>query len=282
MLSSLPGRVPLDGSINYLISSPTLDIIGFSLHKALCVLLCRECGYASCPDDAPGHAHNVHKVSIKDLDVDAYAEYCSNNHVHADVHTVILPQPRGLPVQGVHYDGGLACIADPLTCYFCCHNEAHMVNHICAKHPNRGSKTSSYYAKVIVQTLFKGIGKKFFQVLPELAGVHTRDPFDLILCDFITNIPPPAVAPPDTERERTPFMKVVNWDKRMEEFRDPPSQRALILSLTSSPDSSEPHLLRLLDAMEEYIRYGMRIATSDPQSLTVRKHLRHGETIPTK
>jgi hypothetical protein len=115
---------------------------------------------------------------------------------------------------------------------------------------------------------------------PELEDIATTDPFDRVLGDFLPNCPPPQVIPPTTDRERTPFLKFMNWDNHLAEQRADPSQRQLIRSLCHDPLPEEHYLSKISVLMEKYIRWGMDIIKKENQAFTIRKTLVHGEHIP--
>jgi hypothetical protein len=145
---------------------------------------------------------------------------------------------------------------------------------------NHSEATTDSFIEATVQTLFEHVGHQFFQVNPELSEVVHRDPFTTIIADFIPSMPAVRVLPAHTERERTPFMKILNWDLHMSEYRESRTKRTLALSLLDAPAEDEPDLRLLGSAVEKYIRAGMEFSLAERQSLTVRKHLMHGESIP--
>jgi len=247
------------------------------MHKELRVLICKDKHGAFVAVHAAGHARQAHSTSLSAAHEDELEDYCRSNHVQWDLHSAPLPAPRGPPVQGIPYVKGLACTAGPDACSYCCRSKATMQRHIRENHPEA---TTDSFIEATVQTLFEHVGHQFFQVCPELSEIAHRDPFTTIVSDFIPSMPAVPVLPARTERERTPFMKVLNWDLHMSEYRESRTQRTLALSLLDAPAEDEPHLRLLGSAVEKYIRGGMELSMAERQSLTVRKHLVHGKSIP--
>ena len=120
----------------------------------------------------------------------------------------------------------------------------------------------------------------FFQVEPELVDIPIHDHLDRLLRDYLPSLPPPSVTFPDTDQERTPFMKFMKWDRHLSCFRTNPSKIKLILSLQNAPTSEEGDLSRLTVAVKEYIRLGMKICEGHSQSYNVQTILMHGRNIP--
>lgn len=257
------------------------------------VLLCKHGHGAFTSGAAPGHAHQTHDVlSLTDSEAEEFAGYCERNHIRSDLGpespSPILLAPRGPPVQLVDLHEGFACGVDSDratgSCTFCCRSKDHMENHIRRMHKDMSNNqpASNCHYPATVQSLSQHFSRVFFQVLPELAGVPLHDPLDRVLRDYIPNLPRPSVAPPDTERERTPFMRFMNWDRHLSHVRTDQSKLGLVLSLQQrpAPGPEESHLSRLTTAVQSYIRLGTRICRNENQSFTIRKILIHGENIP--
>lgn len=247
------------------------------MHKEIKVLICKDKHGAFLGGHAAGHARQAHSVSLTAANEDELEDYCRSNHVQFDFYDTPLPAPRGPPVQNIPYEKGLACTAGQGACSYCCRSKATMQRHIRENHPEA---TTDSFIEASVQTLFEHVGHQFFQVHPELSEIAHRDPFTAIISDFIPSMPAVPVLPAYTERERTPFMKVLNWDLHMAEYRESRAQRASALSLLDGPAEDEPHLRLLGTAVEQYIKKGIDLSMAERQSLTVRKHLVHGEFIP--
>jgi hypothetical protein len=141
------------------------------------------------------------------------------------------------------------------------------------------TRTPNRYVKGHVQTLFQHIGKKYYSVQPELATTRPQDPFDMILREFVPRCSQPPVLHPSTERERTPLMKILNWDIHLSKYREQREERAILLSLRAPASTDELHLAKMQATVLAYIRWGMTAANGS-QSLTIRKHLIHGAIIP--
>jgi Orsellinic acid/F9775 biosynthesis cluster protein D len=251
------------------------------------VLLCKHGHGAFIPEAAPGHAKKIHKVNLAGFDNLAFLKHCEDSHIrkghgpNAPKFT-ILPTPKGPPVQLVELYEGFACSR----CAYCCCSKSWMENHIRDTHPDMYGQASRCHYPTTVQTLFPNVGRVFFEVNPALVNLSFHDPMDHILRHHIPSLPQPFVTPTDTDRERTPFMRFMDWDKHLAFAQKDRSRLGLILSLVHQPAApNESHLgdlARLSTAMEEYIRLGMRIAMRETQSFNVLKVLVHGRDVPTR
>jgi len=276
-------RVVLDGSVNYLLSSPVLDAIGFLSHKSLKVLLCKYGHGAFIPEAAPGHAQNTHGMTITDINRQALITYCEDNDIRKDLRPkapmfAILPAPRGPPVQQVEHREGFACSL----CTYCCCSKPWMDTHIRTKHKDMHRQVSKSYYRTTVQTLFSHFAREYFQVDPRLTNLPLQDPIDHLLRVYIPGLPGPSVTLPDTDRERTPFMRFMNWDQHLSHIQTDKSRFSLLLSLQQPLTPEEGHLSRLATAVQEYIRLGMRISLQHDQSFSVLKSLVHGRNTPSE
>jgi hypothetical protein len=257
--------------------------MGFYLHKALWVLLCKHGDGAYSPDAAPGHANNSHSANFKRSEKKAFLKYCENKqvrgltgHPSSSSNFTIRPSPNGPPVQLIKLEDGLACNVDRASCSYCCCSRNHMENHIRAKHRLLSRQASGSHRPAKVQSLYSGVGRVYFEVKPELAGVPFHDPWHHIVQDYIPNLPLLLVAPPNTERERTSFMKFMDWDQHLSDVLTDHSKLKLILTLKDRPTVEEGHLSRLTVVVQEYIRLGMRVCRSQTQSMAVQRILVHG------
>ena len=100
-----------------------------------------------------------------------------------------------------------------------------------------------------------------------------------ILCDYLPNLPSPQVAPPNTDCEVTPFLKLMRWDEKMKEYREDPQKRVTIRFLKAPLRDDDKGFLRLRQATQQYISKGMDLRAFGGNSLIVRKHLVQGRTL---
>ena len=182
-------RIQLDGSRSYLVTFEPLDRIGFVAHKALRVLMCRKCLFCFIPNDLMGHAQTCQGASQKSVSSEELWELVEGELFHLDVSSVILPSPRGPPVEGIKRVDGCACSVDPASCAYCCCNPKGMETHV-RSHPNRPPRMSDCYrASVTLQTLFNKFGVTYFEVEPALANVSSGDPLAHILQKYLPIVP---------------------------------------------------------------------------------------------
>lgn len=262
----------------YLVSNEVLDQIAFFFHTVLRILICRPCGTSFTPGQVPGHVRRIHGINMFSLE--DFQKTCVELRVHTDTDSVVHPAPRCVPVEGIPYDEGLACSVAPKECSYACHNVKHMQSHV-RGHAERPLVVSQGFRNnVSIQTLFANVGKKFYEVIPVSASADTSNPFlAALLSDFIPNLPPPPVTGPDTERERTPFIRLMNWDKRMEHIRTDPTKHAALKRLLAPASDSEPELVHLKTIISTYLKRGGSIGWNCNQKFAVRKHLIQGEHL---
>jgi hypothetical protein len=166
-----------------------LDRIGFVSHKALRVLMCQKCKFCFIPNDVVGHARTCQNASPKSVSSEELLELVEGELFHLHPSTVILPSPRGPPVEGLAKTEGWACSVDPVGCAYCCCNLKGMQTHV-RTHPDRPPKMSDCYrAPVCLQTLFNKFGVTYFEVEPALADVSHGDPLAHILQKYLPVVP---------------------------------------------------------------------------------------------
>ena len=164
-----------------------------------------------------------------------------------------------------------------------------MKKHIRASHDIRlPKKVVDYYHSATVQTLFHVTNRAHFQVLPQLENIPIENPFHQVLQEYTPalSILPPPIAGPDTERERTPFMRIMDWDHHLSHFLTDKESLDRILSLQQAPTPGEvyekAHFSMLTTAVLEYIQEGIRICRQESQGFTVQQKLMHGKVLPSK
>lgn len=277
-MTPMSDRVVLHGNIKYLVATETMQQAGVAAHRELRVLVCLGCNQSFIPNDVPGHAHKKHNVKL--LDRESFIQDCERHRIHFDVKDVRLPTPRGPPVEHIPIYDGLACAADPKSCFYCCRSVRTMEKHIRSHHPKRPSiMAHSYRQDVKVQSLFPNIGKQFFEVIPALARVPADNIVTRVLRDYLPSIPPPGVSAPCSDREVTPFLKLMQWGERMKNYRENPDQHVLIKALKSPPHATDSVFQNLHIACQRYINKATNLGHTVGNNLTVRKHLVQGRNL---
>jgi hypothetical protein len=279
MNSIVTGDVTLEAQVDYITTCDILDTMGYFVHKALRVLICKECQYCVLPSDAPGHAHNQHGVSKKAYQLSEFLTTCESLHIHTDG-DVSPPRPRGPPVQNLLVYDGFACATEHTECTFSTRTRESIEKHIRTNHHNRlnAKLRDCYRAGVKVQTLFPNFNRRFFEVEPSIARLTSKDPLTFIMKNFIPSVEKaPLVEIPNTDRERTPFMKGVNWDLHMDDYRTDAQRFALLRSFRATTNAE--YYGGLFTAALDYVGMGAEIASSCLHSFTVRKHIMQGPFI---
>lgn len=258
-------------------STEVLSLYGFLFHRKLRVLICQSCRTCFTPRDAVGHARKSHAVKLNYND--DFQDDCQTLSIHPTT-DVPVPEPRGPPVPMLDVFDGFSCSADPLQCNYCCRSESVIQRHVRETHMSDLVATShGYRSNAKVQAYFQSIGTKYFEVLPALNGVKEDHVLSIVLRRFIPCLPEPEPSSPDTERERTPFMKLMNWDFIMKSIRLDKDARLLLKDLRSPPTKEDVFYQRLNEGVLGYIWQGMEVVSTTQQSLTVRKIIMHGSHI---
>jgi hypothetical protein len=223
----------------------------------------------------PGH---LKKHGLTVADKEKFVTACKRWKIHQDYNTVLIPSPRGPPVEAVDEYDGYACAVDPTTCAFACASEAWMEKH-CREHPDRPMLLSSCYrSNVKVQMLFPA-NRKFFEVEPALSNVPQESVLSVVLQKFLPALPVPSIAPPNPAHERDALLRLTQWDVVMKPYYTDPAKHRAIQSLKESPRQADPAFLVLRNAMQDYLRQGMEIGRTVSPNITVRKHLVQGRNL---
>jgi hypothetical protein len=211
-------------------------------------------------------------------DREKFTTACKRWKIHEDYDDVLIPSPRGPPVEAVDVYDGYACAVDPATCSFACTSKEWMEKH-CREHPDRPIVSSSCYrSKVKIQNLFPA-NRKFFETEPALWNVPQESVFSVVLQKLLPALPVPSIAAPDPAYERDALLRLTQWDVIMEPYYTDSAKHRAIQSLKESPRQGDPAFRALHDAMQDYIRLGMKIGRTVSPNITVRKHLVQGRIL---
>jgi hypothetical protein len=134
----------------------------------------------------------------------------------------------------------------------------------------------------LVQILFTGAWKSYFEVDTNVAASSVSDLRTTLKTEFLPRFDVPLVVPADTERERTPLVRCMGWDKFMPEIRMNPVQRRAADQIKKN-HSEEEHgglLSTLAIAIKDHMAKASTILDGHPHKLTLSKVLLYGDAIP--
>jgi len=86
------------------------------------------------------------------------------------------------------------------------------------------------------------------------------------------------INPPASEKERTPFMRFMKWDRHMADIRMCKTRRSLIKSLKAPATPDDPGYSGLFQVILNYLLRGMAIGWGHNNHARVRKHLAQVQT----
>ena len=87
------------------------------------------------------------------------------------------------------------------------------------------------------------------------------------------------INPPASEKERTPFMRFMKWDRHMADIRMCKTQRSLIKSLKAPATPDDPGYSGIFQVILDYLLRGMAIGWGHNNHARVRKHLAQGANV---
>ncbi|KAJ6579830.1 hypothetical protein B0H10DRAFT_2235586 [Mycena sp. CBHHK59/15] len=190
--------------------------MGYRIHSFYGVLICVECGACRPPGDYVTHA-KFHKLpSPSAADVIAITNLCGRHGVLDDPLAVVLPEFGLAPVEALKLHDG----------WFCTEHVVHYKD---------GA------ARGAVQTFFSPVPRRYFHVVPELAG---RSPHSLLSAynaqyASLFSAPSSLIPQPTDSREVTPMERVTGWGKHLGEHICTRNKLRAVLTLTQLPAPSD-------------------------------------------
>ncbi|KAG2121482.1 hypothetical protein DEU56DRAFT_927410 [Suillus clintonianus] len=220
-------------------------------------------------------------LGIPPADLQAVLDFCSKSKVYTKPQHVKLPAAGGPPVQllGDPSDG-LACKASS-ECEYCVRDLQTMQRHRREKHGST-ALGEVCHRPCKVQRLFTGVGGSFFEIGQKILPGARPNLKETLKATFLPAIDVPLVVPADTERERTPLVKFMGWDKFQNDVRMNPAQRRAAEQIKKKHTEEEHGGIfpRLAIAIQDHFVRAATILDGHPQRLSLAKILIHGDAIP--
>ncbi|KAG1813026.1 hypothetical protein EV424DRAFT_1541900 [Suillus variegatus] len=274
--------VSLSPSVDYLMSNDVLDSLGVCLHIQLRVLICYSCKVALTSGMVSGHRKNHHNAcQVPSATMESFLEYCLQSNVYEKPEHVKIPTAGGPPVQMIASPvEGFSCTASA-DCVYAVKDLGTIQRHSRSKHGVTGLKGIQYQS-CLVQHIFTAIGNSYFEVGQNIAPSARPDIKSTLKATFLPAVELSLVVPANTERERTPLMRFMGWDKFKVELRINPAQRraAEQIKKKHSDDEFRGILTCLAAAVQDHMTRASTILDGHPHRLSLSKILLYGDAIP--
>ena len=279
----------LEAGVDYIVVHPALDHIGFYLHMALRILICKACGARGLASNAMDHIVDCHdgRALLRGWDREGFDGLLAQYRCPTTYKDVVHPAPHGPPIQKVEHKISFVCTLSPSTCAFATSQEW-MVKHIASSVHDRDCYPNSidcYKGSAVIQTVFVWSKMvKWVEVEPSLLSLHVPESnplnhiLQVVLPTMLSLGPHLTIS---TNKERTQFMAFVDWDRHMAHYRFDHQKHQQIKSLLAPVGKSskdplqkiKPVLLSMMDKVGKYFGGG------SPQAFLARKHILHGTDI---
>jgi hypothetical protein len=213
--------------------------------------------------------------------MESFLKFCRESNIYERPGDVKLPSARGPPVQLIaDPTEGFAC-AGFAKCTHACKDLASMHRHGLETH-NTTSVDDIQYRSCQVQQIFTGFLDSCFEVGEDVSEGVSPDVTATIQATFLPAIDHALVTRADAERESTPLMRIMGWDKFKVELRMNPSQRLAAFNIKKNHTDEELSgvLTRLAATVRDHMTTASTILDGHPHRLSLSKHLLYGSSIP--
>ncbi|KAG2134202.1 uncharacterized protein EDB93DRAFT_1254626 [Suillus bovinus] len=274
--------VSLLSSVDYLRSNEVLDALGVCLHSRLKILICYSCRVALTSGMISGHRKNRHKSYRVPPDaLQSFLDYCLEANVYEKPEHVKLPTAGGPPVQQIADPiDGFACTASS-DCAYAVKDLFTMQRHGRETHGATGLM-EIHHRSCQVQRIFSSVGNSYFEIGNNFVPSARPDVRSALQATFIPAVEHSLVVPANTERERTPLMRFMGWDKFQVDLRMNPTQRraAEQIKKKHTDDEFGGIITCLSNAVRDHMARASSILDGHPHRLSLSKLLVYGDSIP--
>jgi hypothetical protein len=210
----------------------------------------------------------------------SFLQFCTDNNVYEKPEQVKLPTPKGPAVQLIAATvTGYACNMST-SCNYAVKDLSTMQRHCRETHKSSPLLEARFHT-CQVQQLFTGVGNAYFEVDQSLGTIHMPDLRDVLESSFLPTLQSAIVPPANTERERTPLLRLTGWDTWMHHLRSDPKQKAAANDIKSK-HMQEEHggiFTRLTEAVSDHFKKSSSILDGHPDKLTLAKILMDGRNV---
>ena len=218
-----------------------------------------------------------HNFSVKATQKSAFEQLCKDRLVCKKPQDVILPKAGGSPVQGIAAPvEGLACCADSACEYSVCDLQT-MIRHSKEKHARRITGENSY-RPCMVQCIFRGVGKVYFEVDPTAVFECNLDVRRYLRTTFLPAHAKDPVFPQGSDRDRPPLLRITLWDEFEPDIRKDEAQRNFAWRLKARHTAEEQGgvFVSLERAVKQHHAAVRVLLNECPNSFTIAKILLNG------
>ena len=211
-----------------------------------------------------------------------FLEACVRFSIYTVPEEVKLPAPRGPPVQLIPPPvDGFACMLHS-DCHYAVKDLHTLQRHCRQIHGRSAPLPEGSYRPCQVQQLFTGIGHAYFEIDADLQSSAVQPDLRTSLKKMVQTIHSSAIVPPDTERERTPLIRCMDWDTFMPNLRMDPKKRHAVQLLTQkhTPEEHDGIFPPLVQAVQLHFDKAASIINGIPSKMAYAQTLVHGANIP--
>ena len=276
----------LGPDVDYLLGGGVLDTLGIWFHHGLKVFICRSCQVCLTTEVLKGHCKARHQVVLPTGEAAAELQAFIERHgAYKRPEEVCLPQPRGPAVEGLAVpQSGFAC--GVRGCMYSVKDEGCMKRHERSQHM-LGLLQALTRRKCMVQSLFQGIGKAYFEVV---ASEKQAGRSDLLEALSRVGASPDGGVGEDaaiaTDKGRTPpaLLRITGWAEHWPEVRASRAlrEKALALKGKRKEDELGGILQGLAAVVDQIFERGRSVLEGRGCKLTAQKMLMYGASIPSE
>lgn len=220
---------------------------------------------------------NQHGLFVEATQKSALEQLCKDRLIHERLWDVATPKAGGPPVQGIATPiEGYACCADD-ACTYSVHDQQTMIRHSKEKHKLQITGPR-LYRPCMVQCIFQGAGKVYFEVDPTVTAGCDLDIRRFLRGTFLPAHAQDPVFPQESDRDRSPLLRITLWDEFEPEIRKDDVQRnaAWRLKARHTDGEQEGIFVSLERIVGRYHKETKALLNQCPNSFTVTKVLLSG------
>ncbi|KAI9461354.1 hypothetical protein HD554DRAFT_2176321 [Boletus coccyginus] len=261
-----------------------LDSLGLWFHCTLNILLCCDYKVALTSQMVFGHCKNHHSHSIAPNILEAFIAFCGKKEVFMKPEEVVLPKPRGPPVEGISDPVDGYCCTTERECPYSMKDCSSMQCHNREKH--RSVVMSDICLRAAkVQTLFTAVGKVYFEVIP--LAVSPQSGYGGLKATVNRVLPAlndilEESCPTSEDREPPPLIRAMAWDKFLPELHANRRMCNPVITLKDWHKENEHGgiFVRLQCTITTYGNLAASCLDGHLQKMTIAKVLIYGQAIP--
>ncbi|KAF8131379.1 hypothetical protein EV363DRAFT_1329892 [Boletus edulis] len=227
---------------------------------------------------ALGHAKNQHGVLTSREEKKVFEAFCKDHRVCERPEQAPIPLAGGPPVRGIAAPvPGYSCRADPLNCRYSVRDFQTLLTHARLRH-RQGLALNTDRAETMVQTIFQGVGRQYFEVDVTATAESNLDLRDYLRLQFLPSVKGDPILAAGSDRDRPPLLKITMWDEFEEEIRKDGEQRkaAWRIKQKHAPTELGGILKSLDEVVREHHSHVKKLLEETPHAFTVAKVLLNG------